>query len=350
MICIDDKNLEVHHGFRDTRWIAAEKNVVHDSDRTFSDEWQYPANIIIYSGREESGMKKSSSIRKAAYPLWLVFPTAAIYTLFTVVPLIMSVFLSFTDWNINRLNEPTFNGITNYATVFGDPVFLRSIGNTLLYAVSTSFLKLLFGLILALALVKSTHINSVLRTLYYAPCVLSTTVIGVLFSSILAKYGLLNNFLSAIGLEVLTRDWLGSYGSAMTANIILEGWMWAGFNMFILISGLQAIPKDYYEYADIAGVDKWHQFTQITLPLLMPSFTVNLTLNITGGLKVFDIIYVLTNGGPGFDTQVISTYTYRSFGIGLLGESCASSVILCVIVMVLTFIFNRYLTSKEVEA
>ena len=100
--------------------------------------------------------------------------------------------------------------------------------------------------------------------------------------------------------------------------------------------------RDYYEYADIAGVDKWHQFTQITLPLLMPSFTVNLTLNITGGLKVFDIIYVLTNGGPGFDTQVISTYTYRSFGIGLLGESCASSVILCVIVMVLTFIFNRY--------
>lgn len=295
-------------------------------------------------------MKKSKGMStKASYPLWIVFPTLFFYTLFTVVPLIMSVGLSFTDWNINRLDAPTWKGIANYITVFSDSIFTHSIFNTLVYAAGTASLKVIFGLLLALALVKNSPVNSALRTLYYTPCVLSSTVIGLLFTSILTKYGLLNNFLTSIGLDFLAIDWLGFYKSAMFSVIFLEGWMWAGFNMFIFISGLQAIPKEYYECADILGISKAKQFWSITIPLLMPSFTVNLTLNITGGLKVFDMIYVLTNGGPGFDTQVVSTFAYRSFGTGLLGQSCAASVILCAIVMTLTFIFNRFITSKEVE-
>lgn len=96
------------------------------------------------------------------------------------------------------------------------------------------------------------------------------------------------------------------------------------------------------------GVSKFNQFRYITLPLLVPSFTVTVTLNITGSLKVFDLIYVLTQGGPGFDTQVMSTYVYRAFGLGLLGESSAASVILAVIVVLISFVLNRYLTRKEV--
>ncbi len=296
-------------------------------------------------------MKKKSKgmSTKASYPLWVAAPTALIYTVFTVVPLLMSVVLSFSDWNINRLDSPAWKGIGNYVTVFSDAVFTHSIFNTLIYAAGTASLKVVFGLLLALALVKNNRINSALRTLFYTPCVLSSTVIGLLFTSILTKYGLLNNFLTAIGLERFAIDWLGFYKSALFSVIALEGWMWAGFNMFIFISGLQAISREYYECADILGISKFKQFWSITIPLLMPSFTVNLTLNITGGLKVFDMIYVLTGGGPGFDTQVVSTYAYRSFGTGLLGQSCAASVILCVIVMTLTFIFNRYITSKEVE-
>ncbi len=292
---------------------------------------------------------KKNMISNAAYPLWVAAPTTLIYTCFVIVPLLMSFFYSFTNWNIDRLDSAAFTGIVNYTSLFQDEIYLRSVGNTLLYAFSTSILKVTFGLILALLLVKNSRIHSILRTLYYTPCVLSATVIGVLFTSILAKEGMLNNFLEVIGLGVLGTDWLGSYGSAMFSVIFLEGWMWAGFNMFILISGLQAIPNEYYECANIIGIPKWQQFTQITLPLLVPSFTVNLTLNITGGLKVFDMIYIMTNGGPGFDTQVMSTYVYRAFSTGLLGQSAAASVTLCVIVMSLTFIFNRYLTGKEVE-
>jgi raffinose/stachyose/melibiose transport system permease protein len=291
---------------------------------------------------------KNKSLSKN-YPLWVALPTGVIYTIFTVVPLIMSGYLSLTDWNIDRLSTPVFNGLENYREVLTDKIFSTSLVNTLIYAISTSFFKVLFGFILALLLVRATRKNNFLRTLYYMPCVLSTTLIGVLFHSILASGGMLNNNLTALGLNFLTTDWLGHYGSAMVAIIGINTWMWTGFNMFIMISGLQAIPESYYEFAEMEGASAWVKLKHITVPYLIPAFTVNFTLNITGGLKVFDMVYVLTEGGPGFDTQVLSTYVYRDFGIGLLGESCAASIVLFLIVALLTFITNRYFTSKEVE-
>ena len=120
--------------------------------------------------------------------------------------------------------------------------------------------------------------------------------------------------------------------------------------MFIFIAALQAVPREYYECARMEGAGSWVQFKKITLPLIAPSFTVFVTLGVSGGLKVFDIIYVLTNGGPGFDTQVLSTYVYQSFSLGYLGESSAGSVILCAIVTLISFLMNKYLIGKEVEA
>ena len=204
-------------------------------------------------------------------------------------------------------------------------------------------------ILLALALVRKVAARGVLRTIYYAPCVMSITVVGVLFKSILANTGLLNNALSLLGMDFLTRDWLAKYGTAMGSVIFVETWMWAGFNMFIFLSGLQAIPSDYYESATLDGANGWEKFRYVTLPLIVPSLTVVVTLSIAGGLKVFDIIYVITNGGPGFDTQVLSTYTYQSFSLGFLGESTAGSVILAVIVTIISFVMNRYFTQREVE-
>ena len=120
--------------------------------------------------------------------------------------------------------------------------------------------------------------------------------------------------------------------------------------MFLFISGLQSIPAELYESAQMDGASAWERFVKITLPMLAPSFTVVTTLNITGGLKVFDLVYALTGGGPGFDTQVLSTYAYRAFGLGLLGKSSASSMVLSVGDVAVTFAMNRFLRSKEVEA
>lgn len=284
-----------------------------------------------------------------AYPFSLALPALILYTVMIILPVAMSVALSFTDWNIRRWFEPVFNGVVNYIEVVQDEVFLVSVFNSLLFAISTTILKIAAGLALALALCKPFFGNSVFRTIYYVPCVISTTVIGVLFTAILGMNGLLNNVLTTMGLEVLTREWLGRYGTAMFWIILIEVWMWAGFNMFIFISGLQAIPKDYYEACEIEGATAWHKFYHITLPLLVPAITVNGTLNLAGGMKVFDIVYVLTNGGPGTDTQVLSTYVFRSFSFGMLGESSAANVILTFIVIILTFALNGYFRKREVE-
>ena len=281
--------------------------------------------------------------------MWATAPALLIYTGFAVVPILISLVFSFTDWNMERLYSPEFAGLKNYIGLMEDPVFLKSIANTFIFALCTTVLKTVVGFLLALALVRKVAARGVLRTIYYAPCVMSITVVGVLFKSILANTGLLNNALSLLGMDFLTRDWLAKYGTAMGSVIFVETWMWAGFNMFIFLSGLQAIPSDYYESATLDGANGWEKFRYVTLPLIVPSLTVVVTLSIAGGLKVFDIIYVITNGGPGFDTQVLSTYTYQSFSLGFLGESTAGSVILAVIVTIISFVMNRYFTKREVE-
>lgn len=283
------------------------------------------------------------------YPMWLGLPAGLVYTVFFIVPIITAFFYSFTDWNLDRMDSPQFIWFRNFINLFQDEVFLRSLWNTILFAFSTTILKTLVGLILALLVVQKFKGNSFFRTLFYLPCVLSCMIVGLLFTGILKQDGLINTFLTAIGQEGLARNWLGSYGTAMFWIIIIEVWMWAGFTMFLFISGLQSISREYYESAQIDGATSWEQFKHITLPLLAPSFTVVVTLNITGGLKVFDIVYSLTGGGPGFDTQVLSTYTYRAFGMGLLGKSSASALILSVFIVGITFALNKFLRSKEVE-
>ena len=293
-------------------------------------------------------MKKKKR-KNSIYPLWATAPALLIYTVFAVVPILISLVFSFTDWNMERLYSPEFAGLKNYIGLMEDPVFLKSIANTFIFALCTTVLKTVVGFLLALALVRKVAARGVLRTIYYAPCVMSITVVGVLFKSILANTGLLNNALSLLGMDFLTRDWLAKYGTAMGSVIFVETWMWAGFNMFIFLSGLQAIPSDYYESATLDGANGWEKFRYVTLPLIVPSLTVVVTLSLAGGLKVFDIIYVITNGGPGFDTQVLSTYTYQTFSLGFLGESTAGSVILAVIVTIISFVMNRYFTKREVE-
>ena len=281
--------------------------------------------------------------------MWLGIPAGLVYTIFFILPIVTALFYSFTDWNMDRFDSHKFVGMNNIINLFQDEIFLRSLWNTVLFAFSTTILKTVVGLVLALLVVKKFRGNSIFRTLFYLPCILSCMIVGLLFTGILKQDGLINNFLTVIGQADLARDWLGSYGTAMFWIIIIEVWMWAGFTMFLFISGLQAIPREYYESAEIDGASSWKRFTKITLPLLAPSFTVVVTFNITGGLKVFDLVYSLTGGGPGFDTQVLSTYTYRAFGMGLLGKSSASALILSIFIVGVTFVLNKFLRSREVD-
>ena len=180
--------------------------------------------------------------KKSLYPYWALIPALLILRCSPSCRFWQACSFSFTDWEHQPFYAPEFRGITNYITLLQDPVFLRSLMNTFLFAICTTILKTA-GPCAGAAFGAEDPANGVLRTIYYAPCVLSVTVVGVLFKAILSKTGLLNNALEALGAGGITMDWLAHYGTAIGSVILIESWMWAGFNMFIFISALQAVAQ-----------------------------------------------------------------------------------------------------------
>ncbi len=283
------------------------------------------------------------------YPLYFTLPALLIFGVFFALPILAGFVLSFTDWNISRLTEPVFNGVENFIFIFSDANFTLSIQNTLYFAVLTCLLIIVLGFVLAFILTHDVFGKNFFRTIFYMPAVLSLVVIGIIFTSVFRMDGLFNQMLSAIGLEGLQRDWLANPDISLNIIVIMQAWKWSGFSMAIFIAGMQGISKDYYEAATIDGCGFFQKLKSITLPLLTPAFTVVITMNVIGSLKVFEQVYVLTGGGPGFSTQVMGTYIYNAFSKGLLGRSTAMGLVLFIIVSFISIIINNILRRKEVE-
>lgn len=290
-----------------------------------------------------------NKIDRTLYPSYLVWPAAIIFGFFFMLPVIMSFVMSMTDWNLSRFSTPKFIAFENFSYIFKDPKFATSSFNTFVFAISTAFLKTFLGLILALALNRRLRSKNFMRTLYYLPAVLSMVVVGIMMKSIFRMDGLFNQVLEGIGLAQFKLDWIMNKSTAMTTVIIAEVWRWTGFNMAIFIAGLQGISTDYYEAARIDGATPAQMLKKITIPLLIPSFTVNIVFNVIGGLKVFDQVFIITGGGPGFTTQVLSTYVFTNYSQGLLGRSTAMGLILFIVVFISATLVNRVLKKREVD-
>lgn len=287
---------------------------------------------------------------KKFYPNYFTYPAIIVFTIFYCFPIIASFIMSFTNWNIKRISEPKFVAFKNFARLFKDDYFLLALKNTVLFAVVTTLGIVILGLLLALLLNSAIKGKTFLRTCFYLPAVLSLIVVGIMFKAVFKlDGGILNQILTTIGLESLTRDWLGDGKTAMWSIIFVQIWKWSGFAMTIYLAGLQGISKDYYEAATIDGAGTWDKFKNITLPLLAPAFTVVITMNTIGGFKVFEQVYVMTNGGPGNATQVLNTYIYKEFSKGTLGRSSAASLLLFLMISVIAVLVNRALTKREVE-
>lgn len=286
--------------------------------------------------------------KKNMYSYKLAIPAVLIFTVMFAVPVVMGIFTAFTDWNIRDLYSFSWNGLENFKKIFKDPYFILAIKNTFLFTIVTTAVKVVFAVLLAVALVKPLKTQKVLRSIFYIPSILSGVAIGLIFTSFFKMDGMFDQILRLFGYSGNT-IWLGDANTAMWCVIWTDIWKGTGFAMMIFIAGLQGIPKHYYEAAAIDGANGVKRFFYVTLPLLMPSFTVVITSSLIAGLKVFDNVYVLTNGGPGFSTQVLATYVYKNFSAGFLGKSSAMSLVMTVIVCVCTIGLNRFMRSKEVE-
>ncbi len=270
-----------------------------------------------------------------------VIPTLIVFLGIVFLPIFMSAYYSTLDWD--GIGKGTFIGIDNYIKLFSDDVFLRAILNSFLFAFASIFIQLSISLVLALILANGVKGEKLYRTIYFIPVIISTIVIGQLWTKIYnADYGLLNALLNSIGLENLINDWLGNENTALVCSFIPTLWQYVGYHMLIMYAGAKSISEEIYEAAEIDGSSKINTAFRITIPLLKPILKVCVTFSLIGSLKVFDLIYVLTNGGPLHATEMPSTLMYSSvFNSYQYGYGSAMAVFIIIECLVFTIILDK---------
>ena len=237
----------------------------------------------------------------------------------------------------------------NYKNIISDPSIKRALLNTIIFTVVTTVGKVGLGLALAVFLNRKLHLRNYLRGISFFPAIISTVAVGIVFTAILHPYGLLNQFFRALGLDFMAKNWLTDTKLALLSVCGVEIWKWSGFNMVIILAGLQAVPPEYQEAATIDGANAWQRFWHVTFPLILPAFNNAFVNSLIGGLKVFDIIVATTNGGPGVTTQVMNTMIYRSFSFNMQGEANAGYVLLAVIAALFAVSSYSIIRKREVD-
>ena len=291
-----------------------------------------------------------SKQNKSIYSYWLAVPCLILCGLFFIIPAVVGLGLSFLNIRSFDFSQATFAGLRNYINVLSDSGMNIAIKNSFIFAAVTTVLKVILGMVLAVFLNNKMRTTNFLRTVFFLPAVLSSVAVGLIFTAMMhPTRGIINIALRAAGLDALAQNWLTDPHLAIFSVAFIEVWKWTGFTMVILLAGLQSIPKNYYEVADIDGATVWQKFRCVTFPLVLPAFTNALVVNLIGGLKAFDIVQAVTKGGPGTATEVFGTLVYKSFGSGRYGEGCAASIILCIVILAVVLPIYRYLTAREVE-
>lgn len=289
--------------------------------------------------------------KEKVYPLSFAAGTLLIYSVLFVIPGLIGIGYSFTDWSAYS-DELHFVGLENFNTIFSaDENYLKIIVNTLVFTVSTTLLKNVLGLLGAVLLTRKIALRNVHRGMLFLPSILSTLIIGMVFTSILDPMnGILNDFLCSVGLERLALPWLASSRYAFPSVIAVDVWRGTGYIVTILIAGILSIPPVYYEAASIDGANGVQSFFRITLPLVMPTLTTTTVLNVIYGLKVFDMVYALTNGGPGrATTEVLYTAVFKRLSAGQYAVGTALSSVMFIFMVAVGSFMIRAMTKSEVE-
>ncbi|SED69316.1 carbohydrate ABC transporter permease [Jiangella alba] len=286
--------------------------------------------------------RRPGARRRSLRGYWLVLPALALYAAFLLWPIGQTVWLSLTDWN-GLTASPTWTGLDNYRRLIGDERFFGSLGNNLVW-VAGSWLAQGLGLLLA-AILSASWIRgrTLYRTLLFVPATMALVIVGIAWDQIYRpETGLLNVALEHAGLESLTRGWLSESGTAMGAVIATANWTYYGFAMVILLGGLQNIDPHLYEAAALDGANARQRFRHVTVPALRNHITLLVVVSFINTLKTFDLVYVMTNGGPGHSTEVVAYYIYAlAFVTHRVGYAAAAAVVLTVIILVITVIFLR---------
>jgi ABC-type sugar transport system permease subunit len=275
-------------------------------------------------------------------------PALIVYLVFLVYPALTSVSISFTSWN-GISPTRAYVGLQNYVHLLHDSVVHTAARNNLIWALVTIVVPMALGLVLALAVNSRVFLRPLIRTILYMPAVLPLVGVGTIWGWLFQPDGVINALLGDIGLKSVEHAWLGDSTTAIWAIMVPAIWVRTGFPMLLYLAALQGIPAEYYEAARIDGASAWQQFRRITFPSLRATHAIVLALSLIETARVFDLVYAMTDGGPGNSTQVMGTWMYfnvfQSYNFGY-GTAIAVVITLVAVIVGIPYVRSQ---AKELQ-
>lgn len=285
--------------------------------------------------------------KKEQVYLLMILPAFLGFMLLFIVPTFMSFVYSLTNWSVYN-SQIRFVGLKNFSKLFQDAKTIAAIEHSVKYAVMITVIQNVLAIFLAVVLNRKSRVVNFVKSITFLPAVLSIMVVGYLFQYIMtsADGGLLNSIIQSFGGKSV--NWLGNEKLALYSVLITQVWQWTGWSMVIYIANLKSIDSTLYEAAEIDGATSIQTFWRITLPLLYPAASFNILMSLIGGMKMFDAVFVMTKGGPGYATETIMTTLIREgFNSGKTAYACAFAVVFFIIVFIFTKILTYFLNRWE---
>jgi raffinose/stachyose/melibiose transport system permease protein len=289
--------------------------------------------------------RKSRRGKKSPYPYWFYLPAFIVFFVFFLYPTITSFYYAFTRWT---LFDAEWIGLENFKQFFSEPALTKGLTNTLIYAVVTSGLKVVLGMLLAVLLTSSAIGKAFMRSVVFFPVLVSTVGVGLTFVVLMEPdIGLINEMLAVVGID--GPKWLVNPNLALFSVALVDVWKGVGLATVIYIAGIVSIPSELYDAAKVDGASAWNNFRHVILPLARPATTTVIILSLIGGLRSFELIWTMTRGGPGFSSDVIASVIYKQYQAGFYGLSTAGNVVLFVLVTAIVLPLLTWLNRREVQ-
>jgi raffinose/stachyose/melibiose transport system permease protein len=301
-----------------------------------------PPPDIAGSGRVGAVWRKRVTI------FFFLLPALSLYLLLALLPIFQGAYYSGFDWNgLEPLTE--FIGVQNYRDAFADPVFLGALRHVFIILVLSLVVQLPFALALAVLLNQRMHGRAFLRLLFFLPFVLSDVITAIVWRLLLQPSSLVDRTFEAVGLGGLVQQWLADPSVVLYTVFVVVSWKYFGFHMILYLAGLQQIPPELEEAAAIDGASPAQSFRYVTLPLLGPTIRISVFLSITGSLQLFDLVWVMTGGGPVGASHTTVTYMLdRGFERSQFGFGSAVAVIMFLVSLVIALGYQRFVLRRDV--
>lgn len=294
------------------------------------------------------GQVQKSKTAKLRTGLILIVPSVALLAVINLYPFFYALYLSFHRYNLTRVAQGAkFIGFGNYGAAFSDPRFINSVGRTLIIVIAAVVIEFVLGFVLAFVLNSKLRGMDTIRKLSIAPVTVMPVVSALIwFYMFNQRYGIVNWSLGLVG--IAPQPWLTNTTLATLSIIIADVWQWTPFIMLVILAGLNALPEYVYEAAQIDGLSDWQQFRWVTLPLLMPVILIIVLLRLMEAFKLFDLPYVMTQGGPAGATETLSYYIYiQAFQFFEIGKAAAFAILMLIMIIIISQIFVRRLYHEE---